>query len=320
MSGSADLLYQSFVARLGLRLGQAACEWPFQPIWQPDAPVSHVFLEEATLILPELFAPALPGVTPMMAESATLSHLLSILCSLSLDRLLAGQMVPPPELLDLMKAVRHERDGALARLGPLGPDPLHDPARAEKTRARALAEEEILLAGHKPLGWEDYERIAHAKQAPAFPATLVLARVGGGDDLTRERMARIIAAITVGLQGLDDASDWEKAAVQGASWLLRLLGEKAGTTLSPVLRERLAESRLLVALLRRTQIHFVVASREAAVLGLDRLRRWAESLAELTVWLAGEEERSPGHVGRWHAEPKVLRESGWERRVAAGTF
>lgn len=320
MSGSADLLYQSFVARLGPRLEQAARAWSFQPTWQPDAPVSHVFLEEATLVLPELFAPALPRVVPVMVENATLSHLLSILCSMSLDRLLDGQMVPSPELLDLMKAVRHERDESLARLAPLGADPLHDPARAEKARARALAAEEILLAGHKPLGWEDYERVAHAKQAPAFPATLMLARAAGSDEGTRERMARIIAAVTVGLQGLDDAADWEKAAVRGASWLLRLLGEKAGATLSPVLRERLTESRLLVALLRRTHIHFVVASREAAALGLDRLKRWAESLGDLTVWLAGEEERSPGHVGRWHAEPKVMPESDWEDRVAAGSL
>ena len=319
MSGSADLLYQSFVARLGPRLEPTARAWPLQPAWRPDAPVSHVFLEEATLILPELFAPALPRVAPVMVESATLSHLLSILCSLTLDRLLAGQVVPSAELLDLMKIVRRERDEALARLGPLGSDPLHDPARAEKARARAIAEEEILLAGNKPLGWEDYERVAHAKQAPAFPATLMLARAGGSDEASRERMARIIAAVTVGLQGLDDVTDWEKAAVAGASWPLRLLGEKAGTALSPALRERIIVSRLLVALLRRTQIHFVVASREAAVLGLDRLKRWAESLGELAVWLAGEEERSPGHVGRWHAEPAAVHERDWEERIAADT-
>ncbi|HEX2573234.1 MAG TPA: hypothetical protein VH877_27035 [Polyangia bacterium] len=320
MSGSADLLYQSFLARLGPRLASTAGAWSFQPAWRPDAPVSHVFLEEATLILPELFAPAVPHAAPMMVENATLSHLLSILCSMSLDRLLEGQAVPSPELLELMNAVRRERDAALARLGPLGADPLHDPARAEKARARALAEEEILLAGHRPLGWEDYERVAHAKQAPAFPATLMLARAGSADELTRERMARILAAVTVGLQGLDDATDWEKAAARGASWPLRLLGEKTGAPLSPALRERVTTSRLLVSLLRRTQIHFVVAGREAATLGLERLKRWTESLGELTVWLVGEEERCPGHVGHWHAKPQALPESDGEERVAVGSL
>jgi hypothetical protein len=271
----------------------------------PDIPWSMVFKNEVTLAAPALFAPAMPQATQQMAMTATTAHMLAVIVAFATDRLLDRQAEGSPQMLRLLEHMRVERDRAICELMGSEICPYHD---AEYSALCAINTERILLHHGIALSFSDYAKLSLAKQAVAFPASLALARAAGGDGRHKRAIESVLRGIVLGLQFHDDVVDWEDDWKKGGAWAVSLgrglaIRESAPDNGKPNIesvRRLVHRSGVLATMMTMARWRYRMAARLAAMLGADRLSRWAREQELTAADLAEHESKSAGYVVRAH--------------------
>lgn len=318
MNSSIDALYGGFADGLPTGLRGLALNLPhvlgLAPA--PGASWSEVFSHRVTLEAPALVAEAFPALSPETVRDAVFAHALSVIESFGVDRIADKQVLSAPELLELLKELRHARNRLLERILPVGPDMA---LAADREAAEAIQEERSLLSRIGAVTFEEYRRISLGKQAVGFSASLALA-IGTKANLERvEMVRRMLAGAALGLQFEDDAVDWEDDWKRGCgAWAVslarrRLESVKQQTaeerpTEPDVVRRRVFRMRILYLMLKSARHQYRTAQRYARSLGAVELADWAQRRIERTDETLAMEERYPGFVVRarklapWAAE------------------
>ncbi len=306
-SSNVDTLWTAFCGTLPLDLQREARALALGvglvPV--PDIPWSMVFKNEVTLAAPALFAAAMPQATERLVATATTAHMLAIIDAFATDRMLDRQVTGTPQMLRLLEHVRTERDRAMGELTGIEGSHYQD---AECSALCAINTERILLDHGIPLSFSDYSGISLDKQALALPASLALARVAGWDGRRQHVVQCILRGIVLGLQFQDDAVDWEDDWRKGGAWAVSLsrglgIREVAANGDKPDIesvRSLVHQSGVLATMMTMSRWRFRSAARLAAMVGADRLSRWAREQEAAAAELEECESSSAGYVVRAH--------------------
>jgi hypothetical protein len=312
-----DALYAGFCSTLPVDLREVARELPFRLGLCPhrDIPWSGIFSHQLTLAAPVLVGEALPHSGRAAIRQATLSHLLAVIHTCIVDRLVDGQ-VQAAEIEALALKLAQGRNAALTPLtGPRAAEAAY--RRAENAMRLAIAEEHNILNEGGPVSLEQYLDVSLGKQRVGFVASVALAEQAVGPELAA-LVERLLAAAALGLQLEDDVVDWQDDFARHGAWALCLArGQRTGIPM----KDRSTEPNPIVSLVHRSGVlasmmhasarQMTLSCQLASRIGARRLAAWAEERAGRAAQLAIREENSPGFTLRarrlapWAAE--VLR-------------
>ncbi|MEP7124722.1 MAG: hypothetical protein ABJE95_27585 [Byssovorax sp.] len=274
-------------------------------------PWSRIFHQEVTLGLPFTLAEALPSASPAEVRTAVEAHMLGIVAAFGADRIDDGQVEATPELVRVLDEVRRARDAAIDSFGVGGVGPTYDYRAADLATTEANRAEQEFLALHASATTATYEELSRPKQYLVFPAAMTFSRAAGLGDASLSQVEAMCLAMAMGLQLRDDATDWEDDHAEGRAWAVRLMlqREGEGVYLRDIesLRLRMADSGVVVELLRGAVRHFEAASAAASALAAHRVAAWCDRQASLTQELAAREDEAPGHIVRWEKARKQAR-------------
>jgi hypothetical protein len=176
----------------------------------------------------------------------------------------------------------------------------------------ALEAEREILTTRRAVSLTQYARLSLQKQAPGFPATMALTRLGAIGAERRARARAALEGVWLGLQFADDVIDWEDDFERGGAWALSVAGglgaEVSAEALLGPCRDRLFESMALAQMLSLSQASFESARDAAKSVGADELARWAAQQHERVAELEEGERRAPGYALRKHRLRHFARE------------
>ncbi|MEM9694788.1 MAG: hypothetical protein AAGA56_19730, partial [Myxococcota bacterium] len=311
---TVDARYRRMLAGLPPALRLPAEQLPYRLglVPAPEITWGSVFHHRITLEAPAvifeglLATPGLPTFTPVAD-----AHLLAIVDAFATDRVMDGQLregVELGELLEVLSRLREVRDRRLKEVDADAASAFHE---ADDRARDAMDRERHALSGRIPVGFDAYEAISFAKQAPAFPACLALARALDPAGHLPRRVHAVLRAIVLGLQFYDDVLDWEDDRERGGAWAVCLalhrlqasLEERAdvqSARLTRDIRPLVLSSGTLHAMLLFAGQQFRIAATLAGSLGAVELHAWAAERAGYIEALAEKEKVSPGMAIRMH--------------------
>jgi hypothetical protein len=279
-----------------------------------SVPWSNVFKNEGTLAAPALFAPAMPLATPQMVMTATTAHMLAIIGSFAIDRVLDGQAAGGAQMQRLLDHIRAARDKSLRELSG---DPASPYVEADEQVVCAINMERLILQSGAAVSLADYSRLSLAKQAMAFPAVAALARAAGWSVRRQRAVARTLGACVLGLQFQDDVVDWEDDWQNGGAWAACLARGRTRQGSDPAdskpdlaqARREVHASGVLATMMNMARLHYRAAYRLARHLGVDLVAAWAHDQEAKAAELSERENSSAGYAVRAHQL------SGWAMEV-----
>lgn len=183
-----------------------------EPESQPPPRWSRIVSHEVTLAAPDLFADAMPHVSPAAVRDAVAAQTFAAIEALGTSRIEEGHVPSTLELLAVLGHLRRASARMLVRVCPGVVDPALDPEAAHRRMLAALTTARLARRKGTVFDRCAYEALAADKHGVKVLPSIALSWAAGWDSERRRSVERALRSVFVGLEmSEDDPSNGPRA-------------------------------------------------------------------------------------------------------------
>ncbi len=207
-----DELYGAFVETLHGPLAAyargLASSLQLAPRFDPESHVaprwSRIVSHEVTLAAPDLFADAMPNVSPAAVRDAVAAQTFAAIEALGTSRIEHGDVPSTLELLAVLGHLRRASARMLLRVCPGVVDPALDSEAAHRKMLAALTTERVARRKGTVFDLASYEALAADKHWVKLLPSIALAWAAGWGKDQRRSVERALRSVFLGLEMIED--------------------------------------------------------------------------------------------------------------------